>query len=226
MSKSWPGPLWTEPLKVDPSKHGDGVITRRRALAVSGGLAAALSGATRARLGRSPICKLMLLLASKSNEGGRRCRSRGAARSLRKRAHEYFTGWCGSTRVFRAAGPPALGGGRHLRTRRSHGLAHASAGPDIDRYLRLWMGAERRRPNRGSASRRHRLVSSRRKAVARRHRDHGDDPHCHCGRRSRTSSMGSDLRPDTDAPLEPTPIQTHASRGFVFPIRSTGPTCP
>ena len=59
---------------------------------------------------------------------------------------------------------------RHVRARRAHGLAHASARPDADRHGRLRLGAARGRTGRGNPAGRCGLVLAGREALARRRR--------------------------------------------------------
>ena len=70
---------------------------------------------------------------------------------------------------------------RHLRTRRTHGMAHASARPDADRHRRLRPGAALGRTHRRNPARRRHLVLAGREALAWRSADHGDDSHRHSG---------------------------------------------
>ena len=103
---------------------------------------------------------------------------------------------------------------RHVRARRAHGVAHASARPDADRDGRLRLGAARGRADRGDPAGRRRLVPARREALARRHADHGDDAHRHSGSSStaRPSTGWSRSATSNTKAVERTdyqPIQIH-----------------
>jgi len=111
VSKSWPGPLWTEPLKVDPSKHGDGVITRRRALAVSGGLAAAFSGATRALPREEPNVQDDVAAGIEKQRRMTTMQiTRSGSQPSQKGPTEYFTGSVRIDSRFQGGGAARIGG--------------------------------------------------------------------------------------------------------------------
>ena len=99
---------------------------------------------------------------------------------------DYFTGTVRVDLLFDAPDPARVTRRqRHLRARRPHRLAHASARPDADRHLRLRPGAALGRSHRGDPSGRRDLVRAGRKALARRSAGHGDDPHRHSGKAQR-----------------------------------------
>ena len=72
---------------------------------------------------------------------------------------EYFTGTVRIDPLFRStrSGTRARRQ-RHVRARRPHRVAYPSARADADRHVRLRLGAERGRSNRGNSSRRRGLV--------------------------------------------------------------------
>ena len=83
---------------------------------------------------------------------------------------EYFTGTVRIDPLFQAARSGARRRReRHVRARRSDGVAHAPAGPDADRDGRLRPRPALGRPDRGNPARRRDLVRARREALARRH---------------------------------------------------------
>ena len=76
---------------------------------------------------------------------------------------------------FRWATPVRLTAARHLRARRTHRMAYASARPDPDHHGRSRLGADRRRTDRRNPAGRCGVVSARREALARRNADHRHD---------------------------------------------------
>ena len=112
---------------------------------------------------------------------------------------------------------------RHVRARGPDGVAHPSAGADPDHHGRLRLGPARRRPGRGSPSRRRGLVPAWREALARRLADHGHDAYRHpgtarrqgrrlAGTRAATNSTASDSSPWT------TPFRDRAKFSKVPPL--------
>ena len=73
---------------------------------------------------------------------------------------------------------------RHLRAGRALGMAHSSARPDADRHIRPGLGADRGRTDRRNPTRRCRVVSARREALAWRDADDRDGAYRHYRNRS------------------------------------------
>ena len=95
---------------------------------------------------------------------------------------EYFTGTVRIDPLFQATEPArAAGRQRHVRARRPHRLAYASARPDAHRHGRLRPGPALGRPDRGDPAGRRGLVSAGREALARGDADDGHDAHRHPG---------------------------------------------
>ena len=171
------------------------MITRRRMLAATGGLAVAAA--------RPAAAEPPALTATKRRNGTMEIKRSGSQPSGKGPA-DYFTGTVRIDPLFRGARPGTRARRqRHVRARRPHGLAHASARPDADRHGRLRLGAALGRPGRGNPARRRGLVSARREALAWRGADHGDDAHRHSGsartaksstgwKRSATTNTGAD----------------------------------
>jgi hypothetical protein len=72
---------------------------------------------------------------------------------------EYFTGSVRIDPLFQAPDPArVLGVSVYVRARRSDSMAQASARADLDRHIRVRVGAKRRWPERGNSARRCSLV--------------------------------------------------------------------
>jgi len=109
-------------------------------------------------------------------------------------------GWLGSGARRRRPG--------HLRTRCSHQLAHASAGPDIDHHIAASLGSAPRWPYRGGEAGRRSVVSAGPEALAWRHADHRNDSHCRprdAGRQERRLNGEGRQRPVSEVTIH-TPI--------------------
>ena len=146
--------------------HRDGLmITRRRILAATGGLAALAAETTSA--------------AAQGTQTGLSI-TRSGSQPSRKGPAENFTGVVRVDSPFRGSRP---GAGwrrhRHLRARGTHRVAHPSARPDAHRHGRSWVGAKRERPERRNPARRRRLDSAWQQALARRDSDARHDAYRH-----------------------------------------------
>ena len=105
---------------------------------------------------------------------------RNGSQPSTKPSPEYFTGTVRLDPLFQAAcSRPRQRQQCHVRARRSHRLAHASARADFDRHCRLRPDAALGRPDRRNPPRRCGLNLPRRKALARRRANHGHDPPRH-----------------------------------------------
>ena len=71
---------------------------------------------------------------------------------------EYFTGNVRIDPLFEAPDSARAWSECHVRARRSDGMAQTSAGPDPDRYVRVWLDAKRGRPQSGNSTGRRDLV--------------------------------------------------------------------
>ena len=112
-------------------------------------------------------------------------------RPRRSRQADRQTGspaWCASIRCSRHPIPGARRRRqRHLRAGRPDRVAYASARSDADRYFRRGARAALGRPDRGNPAGRCRLVPARRKALAWRVGDNGDDAYRHSRNAQRQS---------------------------------------
>ena len=148
------------------------MITRRRApVAVGGGVVLAAGRGRSDADETSSVVMEQRKATMEINRNGSRPSAKGPA--------EYFTGTVRVDPLFQAPEPARVRRERHVRTWRPHRLAYASARSDPDRHVRLgwaqrWGGADR-----GNPARRRGLVPARRKALAWRDGDHGDDTYRH-----------------------------------------------
>ena len=154
------------------------MITRRRVLAATGGLALAAAGPA---VAQTPID----VPTPRRNDMEIK---RNGSQPSGKGPADYFTGDGPHRPAVRGARTGARSRRqRHVRAGRPHRLAYASARPDLDRHVRPRLGAALGRPDRGNPARRRRLVSARREALARRRADDGDDAYRHSGSAQRQS---------------------------------------
>ena len=95
-----------------------------------------------------------------------------------KASADYFTGTVRIDMPFKGSAPARIGGAFVTFEPGARTAWHTHPfGANAYRHIRLWLGAEARRPEGGNPSRRCGLDSFRRKALARRYRHHSDDPH-------------------------------------------------
>ena len=101
---------------------------------------------------------------------------RNGSRPSAKGPEAYFTGAVRVEPVFQVGDPARFNGGqRHLRARRAHRVAHASARSNPHHHVRSRLGANRRRTDRGNPAGRCGVVSARREALAWRDTDDRHD---------------------------------------------------